>query len=66
MAAHTWELAAKQPRNDRYRHYTCTRCGKGPIQKDVFDDKSSMLDAAKKAGIEPDCYEQIAKDIHES
>jgi len=66
MAAHVWELADKQPRNDRYRAYTCTRCGKGPIQKDVYDDKDSLLDAAKKAGIAADCYIEVAKGIHES
>jgi hypothetical protein len=65
MAAHVWDLAKDQPRNDRYRAYVCTRCGKGPIQKDVFDDKSSLLEAAKKAGISPDCNIEIARKIME-
>jgi hypothetical protein len=65
MAAHVWDLAAKQPRDDRYRAYVCTRCGKGPIQKDVLDGKDSLLDAAKKAGISTDCNIEIAKKIME-
>jgi len=65
MAAHVWELSEKQPRNDRYRAYTCTRCGKGPIQKDVYDDKGSLLDAVKKAGISTDCYLEVARKVME-
>ncbi len=65
MAAHVWDLAAQQPRDDRYRAYVCTRCGKGPIQKDVLDGKDSLLDAAKKAGIDPDCYIEVARKIME-
>lgn len=65
MASHVWDLAKEQPRNDRYRAYVCTRCGKGPIQKDVLNAKGSLLDAAKQAGIDPNCYNEIVKKIHD-
>ncbi len=63
MAAHTWELSENQPRNDRYRLYICTRCGKGPVQKDVFDDKEAITAAAKKIGISSDCNVEIVRKI---
>jgi hypothetical protein len=65
MTAHVWDLAATQPRNDRYRTYVCKRCGKGPVQKDVFDTKQSLLEAAKQAGISSDCNVEIVKKIHD-
>jgi hypothetical protein len=65
MAIHIWELYENQPLNDRFRTYKCSRCGKGPIQKDIFNDKDSLLEAAKKAGVSPDCNIEIAKKIME-
>jgi hypothetical protein len=65
MAAHRWEMTKEQPRNDRYRTYVCIRCGKGPIQKDIYDSKGGLVTAAKNAGISPDCNLEICKDIHE-
>ena len=66
MAAHTWMLAKDLPRNDRYRTYVCSRCGAGPVQKDILADKSSITNAAKSQGVSPDCYLEIASKIHES
>ena len=65
MTAHIWSLDAQQPLNDRYRAYKCTRCGKGPIQKDILSAKDSLLDAAKRAGISSDCSIEIVKKIME-
>jgi len=64
MANHKWELSGRQI-NDRYRQYTCARCGKGPVVKDVLSDKT-ITALAKKAGILPNCNEEICKNIQES
>ena len=65
MAAHVWELT-DGPQSDGYRSFQCSRCGAGPIKKNVHAGKGSFLELAKKAGISPDCNIQIAKDIMES
>ncbi len=67
MAAHVWELATDVPSfGDQYRVFKCSRCGAGPIKKNILTGKGSFLELAKQAGISPDCNLQIAKDIMES
>ncbi len=66
MTAHNWELAENQPTFDRYRDYVCSRCGAGPIRKDIYDGKDSLVSAAKRVGVSSDCNLVIAGKIHDS
>ena len=65
MANHKWENTGNRSRGDRYREYVCTRCGIGPVFKDVFEDKQAIATAAKKQGLSTDCNVEIVKKIQE-
>ena len=62
-AIHRWELTAL--RGD-LRHYTCKRCGVGPVVINVLSGKDSINKVAKRRGISPDCNIEIVKDVQES
>lgn len=66
MGAHLWKMTKEQPSFDRYRRYTCERCGIGPVQKDILSGKASITAEAKRQGFSADCNIEVAKKIHDS
>lgn len=66
MAAHRWVLSRDKPSTDRTRFFSCERCGAGPVAKDILSGKGSINAAARKQGVDANCYVEVAKKIMES
>lgn len=55
---HRWVLKGG---TDRVRVFFCSRCGAGPVRKDVMSSKGSIAAQARLQGLSNDCNHEVVR-----